>query len=107
MGPANTRHTRIDPRGSPRETASSTSLLRTLVGAQTVQQVGPAAKIWTPSPRAALSLTAASMVAPFESLRRLNVARVGEFQGSSGALIKCLGASLLRHGTRLQIFTSH
>ena len=34
-----------------RETASSTSLLRTLVGAQTVQQLGPAAKIWTPSPR--------------------------------------------------------
>ena len=67
MGPANTRHTRIDPRGSPRETASSTSLLRTLVGAQTVQQLGPATKIWTPS-RAALSLTAASMVTPFENL---------------------------------------
>jgi hypothetical protein len=64
IGPANARQTRIDPRGSPREASSSTWLLWTLVGAQAVQQLGPAAKIWTPWARAALSLTADSMVTP-------------------------------------------
>jgi hypothetical protein len=60
--------------------------------------LGPAAKIWTPSPRMALSLTAASMVGPFEIRRRLNAARVGEFQSASGLLIKSPRLSLLRHG---------
>ena len=87
IGPA-ARQTRIDPRGSPREALRSTALLWTLVGAQAAQQLGPAAKIWMPSQRTALSLTVASMVAPFEIRRRLNVARVGEFQSAAGLLIK-------------------
>jgi hypothetical protein len=53
-----------------------------LIGAHMAQQFGPPAKILTPSAWTALSLTAASMVAPFENLWPLNWARVGEFQGS-------------------------